>query len=292
MYCNKALQSSIRNLRFGTCLLTWRKSRMSLPFSFELNETVSGLTTFAVEDISVIKPNSRRSETASEIKSGWFLVNLLLPKRMLGGVNSKGMKYPCLITFKIHSDALKSIQNLICACKFPLTVGVALTYSYSSKFCPKNSRKSLSHLSAITPSMSSSILHATGQFPGKIPGNICEMRGKIMGGRRYGVEKNLWLCYWNFRRSWISQGELDIHATNAWNSAEMTGSPQLVMLTDLRQLVGKSEEVSLSCKATRVRRIPETSALRAVHITFVFVLPAIAKRLLLCRTDFLNVVGV
>ena len=35
-------------------------------------------------------------------------------------------------------------------------------------------------------------------------------------------------------------------------SEEMTGSPRLVMLPELRRLVGKSEGVSLSREATRV----------------------------------------
>ena len=77
---------------------------------------------------------------------------------MLGGVVSKGMKYPCLITLKTHSGAPISIQNWICARKRPLTIGVALPCSYSCKFCPKSSRKSLFHLSAIRPSISSSIV--------------------------------------------------------------------------------------------------------------------------------------
>ena len=54
---------------FRNVLIDVTQSRMSLPFPFELNETVSGLTTIRGENISVIKPNSRRSETASETKS-------------------------------------------------------------------------------------------------------------------------------------------------------------------------------------------------------------------------------
>ena len=82
---------------------------MSLPLPSELNETVTGLTTVGAENISVIKPNSRRSETASETKPGWFLADLLLPKRMLGGVVLKGMKYLCLSKLKTHSGAPISI---------------------------------------------------------------------------------------------------------------------------------------------------------------------------------------